>query len=314
MRNDLTLRQACQLLAQQDNLGITTHIHPDGDTIGSAAALCRMLRKLGKTCFVMRPEKVSDKYAFLLDGLTSPDDFTPAFLVSVDTASDARLEYKATPPHLAIDHHRVCTITAPNRLIQSSDAACGQIVFDMLAEFNMVPDNDIATAIYVAISTDTGCFKFSNTTSKTHIIAANLIECGVDTAGLNYQLFMIKSKTRFLVERELNENLNFHYDNRVCVVHICLEMAQRLSATDDDLDNMTQLTQQVEGVEIGVLIRQISPGECKISLRSQNIFDVSAICAGFGGGGHKNAAGYTAFSSIEEAEKQLIERLGAFYA
>ena len=314
MRNNITIRQTCQLLAQRDNIGITTHITPDGDTIGSAAALCRMLRKLGKTCFVMRPEKVSEKYAFLLDGLIAQPEFVPVFLVSVDTASDARLEYKAIPPHLAIDHHRVCTITAPNRLIQSSDAACGQIIFDMLAEFNMVPDKDIATAIYVAISTDTGCFKFSNTTSKTHIIAANLIECGVDAASLNYQLFMIKSKTRFLVERELNDNLNFYYNNRVCVVHICLEMIARLSAMDDDLDNMTQLTQQVEGVEIGVLMRQLSAGECKVSLRSQDLIDVSEICAEFGGGGHKNAAGYTAFSSIEQAEKQLIERLGAFYA
>lgn len=305
----MTMSRVAELLMSEDNYLILTHRRPDGDTIGSGAALCRLLRACGKTAYLHNNEDFTAKYEFLYDGLTAPEGFEPAKIVTVDIADTALLptsaEHLAGDVFLCIDHHSSNTNYAQNSYVDSGCCAVGEILFALINELGGELTQEIATAIYVAISTDTGCFRYANTTANCHIIAAACIEKDIECYWLNKMLFETKTRARFNVERFVFEHLQILCDGKVAIVAITIDDTKRFDANQDDLENLSNIPRQIEGVECAVIMTQTDSENYKVSVRTSDLLNASEICAQFGGGGHKNAAGCTLRMSADEAVAKI---------
>ncbi|MDR0905962.1 MAG: DHH family phosphoesterase [Oscillospiraceae bacterium] len=310
MTKHLTIKETGLYLLARDNFLILTHRRPDGDTLGSAASLCRALKSVGKTAFLLANPETTPRYAPFTDGLDAPPDFSPACVVSVDTASEdlfpdnAQIYVNAV--NLSIDHHPSNTGFADFSLLDAGRAACGELVLDLISEFAEV-DTNIATALYVAVSTDTGCFSFDNTTADTFAVASKLASFGAPISELNRTLFRAKSRGRIAVEGLLFTNIEFHFNDHAAIVIISNAMSEQTGADEDDMDNIAALPVSIEGVEVGITIRELknSP-ECKVSVRSVEGISANGICAYFGGGGHARAAGFTSSEPADVIKERLL--------
>ena len=206
----MTTAEAAARLAAMDQVLILTHVRPDGDTIGSAAALCCGLRALGKTAYLLPNPELTATYAPYAAPYAAPylaeADFAPAYVVSVDIAALSLLPENARPYQdriaLAIDHHPSQEFFARETCLEADSAACGEIVYDILRQLTPLTP-EMALPLYVAISTDTGCFVYSNTTPRSHRIAAQLMDCGIDVAPVNKALFRTKSAVRLAMEARM---------------------------------------------------------------------------------------------------------------
>ena len=305
-------RDAAALLMDQDGILILTHRRPDGDTIGSGAALCLGLRQKGKTAYLHPNEDAGGLFLPYTEGLFPPEDFTPSYLVTVDTASpdllpDSAADY-ATRVDFSIDHHGSNTGYAHTAWVDPSHAACGELIYLLTKELGAITPQ-IAMLLYVAISTDTGCFVFSNTTSETHRIAAELMETGFDVHRVNKLHFRTKSSRRLRLESQLIQDMELLEDGRIAIATMPLSLLNELGATEEDLENITSFLEQVEGVACAITIRQLNTGGCKLSVRSASSINASAVCARLGGGGHPAAAGCSTSGSIVEAKVAIIAAL-----
>ena len=240
-------------LREVERAVILTHRRPDGDAVGSASALCRGLRQLGKTAFVLDNPELTEKYRPYLEGLTcdaiGPDDT----IIAVDVAAEDMYSRGLTLPRpidLAIDHHASNSGYAKTSLVRPERAACGEIVFDVLRELGVALTLPIAEALYVAVSTDTGCFRHSNVTANTFRVAAALLEAGVDAYPINRRMFELKRFARLKLEAYLTETMRFYAGGRIGVCGIPADIRERLGLTEDDVDDISGFARMIEGVEL----------------------------------------------------------------
>ena len=313
MKTNLTRAEAAGFLLSHDNFAILTHRHPDGDTVGSAAALCLGLRQLGKNAWVLENPEVTDRFAFLLEGLTKEAAEETDTVVSVDVASPGMLpkcfEIYKDRVALRIDHHESATSFTPAELVDGDSASCAELVCDVLTILGIQLDKTIATAVYVGMSTDTGCFRFANTTSHSFMIAAICAQAGVEIYKLNQVLFETNSLSKLRLQAWMIEHLDIFDDGKLAIVAIPRAVEELLGVTDDDVDNISSYPRTVEGVCMAATLRQSKTGETKLSVRAIPGYDAAAVCAHFGGGGHKGAAGATTSLSLEEAAKAVKEAM-----
>ena len=309
----LNRNEAARFLAGRDNFTILTHRRPDGDTVGSAAVLCRGLRQLGKTAYVLDNPEVTEKYAGLLRGLTKKQAEDTDTVICVDVASanmlpDAfrLLEGKID---LRIDHHGTASAFTPLQLVDPDAAACGELVFDVLQELGAALDQPMANALYTAISTDTGCFRYANTTANTLRTAAACKDAGADTFGLNQTLFETNTLARLRLQGWLVENALFLADGKIVICALPRSKEQELGLTEDDLENISGFPRTIAGVQISAMLRQERSGRVKLSVRAVPGCDAAAICAKFGGGGHKGAAGASMDMTMDEAVQAVISTM-----
>ena len=262
----MTTAEAAVRLAVMDQVLILTHVRPDGDTIGSAAALCCGLRALGKTAYLLPNPELTATYAPYAAPYLAEADFAPAYVVSVDIAALSLLPENARPYQdriaLAIDHHPSQEFFARETCLEADSAACGEIVYDILRQLTPLTP-EMALPLYVAISTDTGCFVYSNTTPRSHRIAAQLMDCGIDVAPVNKALFRTKSAVRLAMEARMVAGMERFDAGRVVVMQIPLSLRQELHATDADIEELSALAAQVEGTDCGVTLRELRPGTVK---------------------------------------------------
>lgn len=310
MSGHLTVQEAAARLRQMDNVLLLTHVRPDGDTIGSAAALCQALRDMGKTAYLLYNPEITDTYAPYAAPYWAPEDFAPAHIVSTDIAAlnllpDNAASY-ASRVELAIDHHGSHGFFAPNVCLDAEAAACGEIIYHIIQELTPVTPV-IAMALYVAISTDTGCFVYTNTTADTHRIAAALLETGIDVGPVNKVLFRTKSKTRLAMEARMVADMELYDSDRVVVMSIPLSLRQELHATEADIEELSSLAALVEGTDCGITLRELKPGKVKLSLRTGPRVDACAVCQQLGGGGHKAAAGATVDGTLKDAKALVLQ-------
>ncbi len=303
-------KETADLLREWDGLLLLTHKRPDGDTIGSAAALCRALRALGKTAWLLESRDATSLFHPYLEGLSAPADFLPARVVSVDIADEGLLPPNAEgyrgKVDLAIDHHPSNTGFAGKNWVDAGRAACGELIYDLVRALGVM-DREIAGLLYVALSTDTGCFQYSNTTADTHRIAAALMEEGIDTAGLNKKHFRTKSLKRLRLESAIVRDMELYQGGRVAAAPVSLEMMASIGATEDDAEDIAAFVGQLEGVLHAITIRELRPGECKISLRTDPaLLNASDVCALLGGGGHAAASGCTVHGTVREAIDAML--------
>ena len=305
----LTVQETASYLRTLDDVLLLTHVRPDGDTVGSAAALCRALRDMGKTAYLLPNPEITATYEPYAAPYWAPEGFAPAHVVSVDIAAlnllpDNAAVY-APRIELAIDHHGSHGFFATRTCLDADAAACGEIVHDIIALLTAVTP-DIALPLYVAIATDTGCFVYSNTTARTHRIAAALLDTGIDAAPVNKALFRTKSRTRLAMESRMTADMTLFDHDRVVVMTIPLSLRQELHATEADIEELSSLAALVEGSDCGVTLRELRPGVVKISLRTGPRVDASAVCQRLGGGGHKAAAGATVNGTMDEVRAAVL--------
>lgn len=305
----LTVQETASYLRTLDDVLLLTHVRPDGDTVGSAAALCRALRDMGKTAYLLPNPEITATYEPYAAPYWAPEGFAPAHVVSVDIAAlnllpDNAAVY-APRIELAIDHHGSHGFFAARTCLDADAAACGEIVHDIIALLTAVTP-DIALPLYVAIATDTGCFVYSNTTARTHRIAAALLDTGIDAAPVNKALFRTKSRARLAMESRMTADMTLFDHDRVVVMTIPLSLRQELHATEADIEELSSLAALVEGSDCGVTLRELRPGVVKISLRTGPRVDASAVCQRLGGGGHKAAAGATVNGTMDEVRAAVL--------
>ncbi len=309
-----TIPEIAAYLLQNDNYIMLTHRRPDGDTVGSAAALCGGLRALGKRAAVWENPQFTDKFRPYLSGLTTDEIPEDAKLVVVDIATAGLLPYGTenyvNRIDLRLDHHGRDLEFGAVGFVDSSAAACGEIILDLLEQMHAPIDKRIAEALYCAIATDTGCFRYSNVTAKTLCAAAKCKQLGADTYAVNQVMFLTKRLARLKLDAYLTETTEFFAGGRVAVSQIPEQVITDLGVTEDDIDDISGFGREIEGVRIGVMLREVKEGG-KISVRTAPEYDAAAICAVLGGGGHRAAAGATVPGGLEEAKAAILRALEA---
>jgi len=311
----LTRNETADFLLNHDNYAILTHRRPDGDTIGSSAALCRILRKAGKTAHVVRNAEVTDRFAWLHEGLTKESAAEGDTILTVDVASPGMLprQFEKYLGNIAlrIDHHASATSFTENELVDSGSGACAEIIFDLMEYLWVEMDPDIADAVYVGTSTDTGCFRFANTTSHTFLTAAACAAAGARVYSLNQELFETNTLGRLKIQGWIVENMKVFSQGKLALIAIPKAVEEAIGVTEDDMDNISSFPRTVAGVCMAATLRETKEGDVKLSVRAIPGFDATIVTGQFGGGGHKGAAGASIKMSLSEAaqavEKAMLE-------
>lgn len=283
----------CEMLLRgADNILLITHARPDGDTLCSAAALCSALRRLGKNAGLFNNPEITDSYMDFVRDYIWTEIPEKAYIVSVDTA-DVRMFPIGFSGEvdLAIDHHASNPGYAKNSLIYGEKAACGEIIMDVILALCGELTQEEANLIYAAISTDTGCFLYGNTTPQTLRAAADVIDYGAENGRLNKLLFRSMSFSRLKLEGLIYAGMRSYRDNSVNVAVITLDMMRESGATENDCDDLASLAGKVKGSVVAITVRELPDGRSKASVRTNEQVNASEICARFGGGGHAMAAG-----------------------
>lgn len=307
-----SIDETLKALLSFNELTIISHIRPDGDTLGSSFALCHALKRAGKTVSVVCDSEISPRYRFLTGGKSSIRGKCSGGIVCVDVASPAMAgeSYSdfAQRADIVIDHHASNSGYGRCNMIEPQAAACGELVLKLVERICSI-DKTIAECLYTAVSTDTGCFVFANTTADTHEAAARLIRAGADAARLNKLLFRTKSHAAFEIERRAFESLEYFYDNTVTCMKIDLDWIKELSANEDDMEGISSIPARIEGVKAAATFRQTDSETYKLSVRTNGEIDAAAVCKLFSGGGHKMAAGCTMTGDYEKLKKIMADRL-----
>lgn len=313
---NITLSEISSLLCSKDNFYILTHQYPDGDTLGSGFALCMALQKMGKMAKVLCNDEIPKKYNILSNNIKT-QNFTPQYIISVDVADTQLLGEKLQQEYrdkidLSIDHHSSGKNFAKFSYTEPNSAATAEIIYALLNLMNVEIDKNIATCLYTGISTDTGCFKYANATARSYRIAADLLETGIDACGINRLMFDMKSRERLEIEREVLDSMEFFYNNKCALVYTTLEMMKKAHVTDSDIEGLASIPRQVEGVLIGITMREKKDGTFKISVRTDETISANLICERFGGGGHPCAGGCSIAGNLNEVKQKIINEIKDF--
>lgn len=314
----IDIKKAAELLKEQDNILILSHENPDGDTLGCAYALCHALHKLGKKARLACTDKTPNMFEFVPKGIEI-QDFKEEFIVTVDVADIVLLgnedfvdQYRGRID-LCIDHHSSNVMFAKYTCIEEpSAAACTETVLLVIREMGVEIDEIIARCIYVGIATDTGCFRYSNTTARSLRMAADMMDAGLETKKINKLIFETRTKTYTALETLAMATMQLHYDGKCAVIIISQDMYEESGSDESETHPLTGIPRQIEGVLVGATIKEAKDRSTyKISVRTNAPANASRICAKMGGGGHRRAAGCavknTAIEQVYEILLKAIE-------
>ena len=303
----MTAQECSQLLLSKNNILIITHTNPDGDTLCSAAALCSALRRAGKRANLFRNPAVTTKYMPHVEKYFAPKSFKSKYIVSVDVATEKMFaEGFDGAIDLCIDHHPTNSHYAKKELVCPDKAACGEIVLAVIKEMCGGITQEEADLLYIAVTTDTGCFQYLNTNAATFRAAAELLEYGADTGMVNVKFFRKASRARLKLEGMIYSTMGFYRDGKISVAIITKEMLRQAGAGEEDCDDLAGLAGRAEGASVNITIRERDNGSSKVSVRTGRDVSSSDICAVFGGGGHAMAAGCSIDCPPEKARDMLL--------
>lgn len=312
----VTPEKAAAFLLQENDYYILTHSNPDGDTLGSAYALAFMLWHLGKRATVLCSDPIPEKFHCFTGLLQGEPAVGAGCAVAVDVADPKLLggleaEY-ANRVALCIDHHISNTHYARQLYLNANAAANCENIFELAPLLHYTMTVPAAKALYTGLSTDTGCFRYSNTTPRTLRIAADLCELNIDHAEINRLMFETKSRARLELEKQALAGMQFYYGGKCSAFCVTNAMLQATGCTEIDVEGITANSRCIEGVLVGVTVKQKPDLSYKVSLRSYDPIDSSAICKSFGGGGHRYAAGcqFSADYTIEQVRDAVICAVG----
>ncbi len=317
----LSLSECAAKILEIEHPLVIMHVRPDGDTVGSASALMNIFHRFGKAPLWACSDPVPERLEFLLSNYREayPYEYASSTPVTVDVPSKEQIGeiYDFIPaPVLMIDHHEVGTPFSDNYIIPGASSA-GEVVMQIAEELmsmgKLTLDSSLAYPIYAAISSDTGCFRYSNASPDTMRRGATLIETGIDSADINHKLFNSKTQRQIHAEGFIAERIKTEFDGRVSYATITKKERQNLGVLMEHLETAIDVVRSVEHVEISFVIKETDQGEFKASLRS-NGADVASICRSFGGGGHIRAAGCTVNAkNIKEAARKMLLAIEKLY-
>ena len=306
---ELTFNECARWLEDRDHFVILTHRKPDGDTIGSSAALCLALRAMGKTAYLLENPEVTQLFAPLVEGLTKAAPQEGDVLIAVDVAADNMLpkafECYKNNIDLRIDHHGSGREYSPAELVDSSMAACAEIIWELLADLDVEMDAAIAEAIYVGTATDTGCFRFANTTAHTFDVAGDCAAVGADIYNWNQKLFDTKSLPKLRLQGWIIDHVQFLEDGKLAICCLPRSVEEEIGVSEDDMNDISSFLRSIEGVRMSALLRETEEGRVKISVRAIPGSNAAAVCETFGGGGHAGAAGCNLRMTMEQAAQAI---------
>lgn len=308
------LNKVCEKIKEGNNIAIIPHISVDGDCLGSSFALFLALKKIGKKVTVLLEENIPKTLKFLkgeyllLDELCTSTVFDT--VICVDSSDEKRINKRAflleKGESINIDHHITNTKYAKINYVDSSCSATGEIIFNIINCLEIAIDTDIATNLYTAIASDTGGFRYSNTTAVTHNIAASLIDTGIDIARINRMIFDTISLSKLKLISGAIDSIELYENGKIAVIALNRESIDKAGALEEDMDGLSAFPRSIEGVEVGIILNENDNGKIRISFRSNEYIDVSKIAMLFGGGGHKKAGGCTLEKDMQSAKREVI--------
>jgi len=314
------IQRIAQALKDVPVVAVTTHINADGDAAGSVAAMARLLPQIGAKAIVVNPTPWPAVFGFLKTGL---DDRTSkgaealrgaGALVSLDVSDVKRLgslagAAKALPgPRIVIDHHVPTDEPAGDIVLADTEAcATGELLYDFAMSLGLEIDQPIAEALYTAILTDTGGFRYSNTTPRTHAIAAQLIDCGVDPELTYRRIYASLSPGRLQLLRDALDTLGVDAKFGLAWVSVSNEAMDRYGVSSDDLDGIVEHPRSVAGTRVALFFRDLGYGKVKVSFRSTGDVDVNALARQFGGGGHEKASGALVAGNLDDVRDRIVK-------
>lgn len=306
--------RAAARLREASRVLILCHEKPDGDTLGSAAALREALAACGVLAEFSAGSAPTARYAFLVEEgyVDRPDPARYDCIVAVDVAEQRMLGANiafAERIDLLIDHHRTNSGFAALNLIDPQAAAAAELIFCLAQELGAPRTETFCRAIYTAISTDTGCYRFSNTRAESFAITAALFDAGFRPGDLNRRLFETRSRARIAIEQKVLSRVHYSADGAVATAVVTDAMRAETGADEDDMDGLSGLLRSIEGVEASALLKQDGENHFRISMRSNRYVDVAAVCGQFAGGGHARAAGGSVSGDAGTAERRVREAL-----
>lgn len=313
MKSNASLKELAGYLKAAETILIFTHTNPDGDALGSAAALCRVLRKMGKTSWVLMDEDVPDYISFMDTEFCTRDKSCVKdhdISICVDCGEYSRFpaladKFDEGKLKLCVDHHATGDGFGHHYYIDPSEAATCQLIYKLIKELGAEHiDRVVAESLYTGINTDTGSFQYSNTTAQTHAIASELMAYGVDHTAINVKLYQTIPMTKLKIQSSILQRAELLIDGQIAVGYVTDKMLDEAGAVLDDAEGTIDLLRNIEGVEIAAFLKE--KGEAvKVSMRAKSFANVAEIVTVFGGGGHVKAAGCTLEMSMDEALEEI---------
>jgi len=311
-----TVLSLIDTIIQAETISIIPHTSPDGDALGACFAFKKVLAKLGKESKIYTEDGVPKYLAFLgVEHEVFNPKAVPAtdLCICIDCGDKRRVGdrvaiMEAAKVTVNIDHHKTNDNFADINIVDADSSSTGEMCYGLFAHMNVSIDEDIAMLLYTSIASDTGGFKYSNTKPETLRIAADLLGYGVNLALVNRLLFDTESLEALKLKGLVSQNIRTYADGLIAVGSATVEMLKQCGILDGELENIVDIVRCVEGIEIAVSLKESKKG-IRVSMRSNEWFDVAQMALEFGGGGHTRAAGYMSELRIEEAEKQIVNAL-----
>ena len=311
-------KQIINKIEEAKNILIVSHIGPDGDTIGSTVALATLICKnfANKNVHFVIQHKIPDVYKFLPNinkAILTNREITIScydLAIAIDCATKNRMGYiekifDKAKFKINIDHHITNPQYADINIIDGNLSSCGELVFDIAQKMKLKISTEAATCLYTAILADTGAFRYSNTTANTFRCASQLVELGANSHEIYEYCFEKRPIEMFKISAKAINDAKFLEDNKIAYTVVDRNMLKKFNALDEHLEGIPEILRQAKSVEISFVLKETIKNEAKFSFRSKTL-DVSSLCAQFGGGGHKLAAGCILKTSLEEALKIVL--------
>jgi phosphoesterase RecJ-like protein len=303
-------------IRESNKIAISSHIMPDGDSVGSSLALYNALKKYGKEVRFILDDEIPRVYRFLKgsEDVQRPGQFESFDAVlALDCGDAERLGrcsiYLDNNFVINIDHHISNNNFGDLILVDAASSATGEIIYDLIRSLDIDMDREISECLYTAIVTDTGQFQYGNTTSVTHRIAGDLINNGVNVALMFERIYQNNSKEKVVLMKTALSTLEFFHGDLISCISLTAEQMKEANALGEDSDGIIDLARDIECVEVAVFLKELEPGTVKVGFRSKKLVDVAAIALRFGGGGHVRAAGCTINGTVAEAKEKIIDAL-----
>ncbi|MDQ0337306.1 phosphoesterase RecJ-like protein [Caldalkalibacillus uzonensis] len=315
------LAQASQFIKDHDQFLVVSHVNPDGDATGSVLAVAHLLHFLGKSYMLVNEGASPRRFSFLkgfeqiINLSETPVDQRFRYVIAVDVADQERLGeigplFSDDAELLNIDHHPTNTRFGQVNVIQPEAASTTEILYDLCQRhFQQAFAPDLAEALYTGLLTDTGGFRYANTTHKVLEMAADLLTYNLRPAKIAQYALETITTGHIKILKQALDTLTFAYEQQVALMSVSLEAIHQTGVDRDDIDGLVGYPSNIAGVKVGILLKEVEQGQVKVSLRSRDTVNVAEIAQVFGGGGHAKAAGFTYRGTLAEAKQALLAKL-----
>jgi phosphoesterase RecJ-like protein len=309
------LSQVVELIENKDNFAITTHVRPDGDGVGSSLGLCWLLRSLGKEAEVIVRDQIPPSYSQLpgADEIRRVDEidreYDAVFVIEcsdIDRPGIRKLDEQFV---VNIDHHATCDHFGTVNWIDATASAVGEMIYNLCKAIGGRVSKEIAECVYMALVTDTGSFHFPNTTERTLKVASELVKVGVQPSRISEAVYNSYSWSRVALLQRVLATAHRERSGRIAFLRQTIEMVEESGAVDGDNNGFVNMPLVAKEVLCSVYMREVRPGTYRVSLRSKGPINVARVAEGFGGGGHKNAAGFRIKGDWDEVEGEIAAKM-----